>query len=112
MKNRLIGLVNSFKAGYVQGRYKQFVNDEQGAGATANVMMLYLGIAIGSAFGLALTPTIYEFSRDAGYAFNNSPYQPIFEIIYELGIPALYAMCCIAGIGGVIYAFYRMARRL
>lgn len=115
MKNRFFTLnmlLLSIIPDRIRKGYEDFKQDNEARVGAANMMLLYLGISIGSAFGLALTPTIYAFSRDAGYAFNNSSYLQIFQIIYELGIPALYAMCCVAGLGGTIYAFYRMAKRM
>lgn len=75
-------------------------------------ILIFISVFVGSVFGLALLPDFYGFCLTASYAFNNTTYETVYDIILLLALPILYVILILSGLAGAMYGVWRVARRL
>jgi hypothetical protein len=67
------------------------------------IMMIYIGVFIGSIVALALAPTFMTYCTAAGNATSDT----VVKLFYNTILPILYAVCCIAGLAGATYKLFK-----
>lgn len=68
-----------------------------------SLMMVYIGVFIGSIVALALAPTFMTYTTAADAATNDT----VVSLFYATILPILYAVCCIAGLAGATYKLFK-----